>query len=136
MNRLVLPTTLAIAVAACTTGCMSGAETQAAAGNPDARFMTEAANSSSAELALSKVALDKAADPAVKQFAQMMVTDHQTQNQTLAELATQQKSSMPSRPDELHAKAAASLRATPSEKFDAEYMSTMVADHARTLSLL
>ena len=115
-------------------GCATTGEKQASQGNPDAQFLTSAAHDSTAELDVSKMAADKAADPRVKQFAQHMVQDHTTQNQQMMQLAQQKGLDLPTRPDEEHAKAAASLSKMSGPEFDRAYMSDMVADHAKLVS--
>jgi putative membrane protein len=114
-------------------GCSSGTA-QASKGDPNALFLTDTAHSSNSEIALSQVALERASNPRVREYAQMMVRDHQRGNQDLMTVAQQKGMDVPKRPDELHAKMAASMRQMSGEQFDREYMSAMVADHARLVS--
>lgn len=135
MHRSILSLLAAAAVGVAAAGCAtSTAETKAAKGSSEAAFLTLAAHGSHAELSTSQLALQKATDPAVKQYAQMMVTDHTQQNQTLMALAKSKGMSVPARPDEAHVKMAATLSKLSGKEFDAEYMSMMVADHAKLLS--
>ncbi|HYE20175.1 MAG TPA: DUF4142 domain-containing protein [Tepidisphaeraceae bacterium] len=115
-------------------GCGTAAEGRAAAGDPESLFLASTAHSSTSELTLSQMALERASDPRVRQYAQMMVTDHTKQNAELARLAQAKGMDVPARPDEAHAKTAATLRQLSGQRFDREYMSEMVADHAKLLS--
>lgn len=54
----------------------------------DQAFVTKASGSGMYEVEVSKLAIDKASDPAIKEFAQMMVTDHTKANDELKQLAT------------------------------------------------
>ena len=121
-------------MAGAATGCTTSAENRAAGGDPAAQFLTETAHDSTSELELSRIAMDKAQDPRVKQYAQMIVQDHQRANQELAQLGKAKGVNVPDRPDELHGKTATYLNQLSGPQFDQEYMSCMVADHAKILS--
>lgn len=54
----------------------------------DQTFVTKASGAGMYEVEISKLALQKASDPAIKDFAQMMVTDHTKANDELKQLAT------------------------------------------------
>jgi putative membrane protein len=112
----------------------SGAEAKAAKGDPNAMFMVEAAHGSHAEIELSQLAAQKATNPRVKEFAQMIVQDHQQGNQQLTQIGQQKGMDVPKRPDELHAKTLASMRKMNGPQFDQAYMSAMVADHEKMLA--
>lgn len=53
----------------------------------DQTFVTKASGGGMYEVEVSKLAIDKASDPAIKEFAQMMVTDHTKANDELKQLA-------------------------------------------------
>ena len=53
----------------------------------DQAFVTKASGGGMYEVALSKLALEKASAPALKDFAQMMVADHTKANEELKQLA-------------------------------------------------
>jgi putative membrane protein len=112
----------------------SKAEAKAAKGDPSAQFMAETAHDSHSEIGLSQLAMQKATDPGVKQYAQMMVQDHQQGNQQLMQLAQEKGMDVPKRPDEAHVKELAHMKGVSGPQFDQEYMSAMVADHAKLLS--
>ena len=54
----------------------------------DRTFITKASGAGMYEVEISKIAADKAQDPSVKEFAQMMVKDHTAANEELKALAT------------------------------------------------
>src|SRR5215203_3750408 len=115
-------------------GCATGAERKAAQGDPNAQFLTTTAHDSTSELQASRMALQRAENPRVREYAQMIVSDHSQGNQELAQLGQQRGMTLPMRPDEEHVKAAAHMRQLQGRQFDEEYMSMMVADHAKLLS--
>lgn len=133
MSKRVMLVTSALAGLTLVGGCTM-AESQASKGDVNAQFLTEAAQDSTSEIELSKIAVDRAQDPRVKQFAQMMVQDHDQQNQQLMQVASSKGTDAPARVDEVHGKTATHLRQLSGSQFDMAYMSCMVADHAKVLS--
>ena len=105
-----------------------------AMGDPDSMFLMSTARASAAEEQLSQMAATRAQDPSVKRFAQQVAADHRRINQELAQVAGQKGLTIEAEPDELHQKAAQHLSQLSGEQFDREYMSEMVADHAKMLS--
>lgn len=101
----------------------------------DAEFAVEAANGGMAEVALSKIAEEKATDPKVKAFAKQMVTDHTKANKELKALASAKNITLPSAPNEEKQKAAADLGGKSGSDFDKAYISQMKKDHDKTVKL-
>src|SRR5262245_36571918 len=66
-----------------------------ATGFDDAKFATDAANGGMTEVALSKLALQKATNAQVKDFAAMMVKDHSKANEELMTLAKSKNITLP-----------------------------------------
>src|SRR5206468_3580989 len=99
----------------------------ASQGNMQSHFLSSTAQDSTSEIAASQIAVNKASDPRVKQFAQQMIQDHQQLNQQLTSVAQQKGVDVPQKPDEMHVKAAAYLNQLSGRDFDREYMSMMVA---------
>lgn len=64
----------------------------------DKTFMVKAAEAGNAEVAASKVALEKSSNPDVKQFAQKMIDDHTQVGDQLKQLASSKDVSLPSDP--------------------------------------
>ncbi|HEY8894713.1 MAG TPA: DUF4142 domain-containing protein [Niastella sp.] len=112
-----------------------GAASQSA-GTLDERtrnFINEAAMGGMAEVELGKLAQDKAANPRVKNFGEMMVRDHSSANDDLKSIAQQKNAPIPadmgkhkSHYDELSKKQGAD--------FDKAYMKMMVNDHNEDIS--
>jgi len=101
----------------------------------DAEFAVEAANGGMAEVALSKIAEEKATDPKVKEFATQMITDHSKANDELKTLAASKNITLPSAPNEEKQKAAADLGGKSGSDFDKAYISQMKKDHEQTVKL-
>ena len=113
---------------------VAGDSASAALGD-DAEFAVEAANGGMAEVALSKIAEEKATDPKVKAFAKQMVTDHTKANKELKALASAKNITLPSAPNEEKQKAAADLGGKSGSDFDKAYISQMKKDHDKTVKL-
>src|SRR5262245_1721746 len=78
-----------------------GAESQGNRGQfsaHDYRFVTDAATGCMEEVDLGRLATQKAENPQVKQFGQLMVTDHQKANDELKQLVTQKGATLPTTP--------------------------------------
>lgn len=80
-----------------TSGTASTAPLQAA----DQKFLTDAAAGGMFEVEVGKLAAEKATDPGVKNFAQMLVDDHSAANDKLRQIATGHNVALPaSLPDD------------------------------------
>jgi putative membrane protein len=101
----------------------------------DAEFAVEAANGGLAEVALSKIAKDKATDPKVKEFANQMIKDHSKANDELKALAASKNITLPAAPNEEKQKAAADLGGKSGSDFDKAYIAQMKKDHDNTVKL-
>lgn len=105
-----------------------------AASDDDKKFLATAAQSDQNEIALSKLAEQKAANPAVKAFAQKMVTEHTKMTQDMKPFAESWGLNAPSGPDADHQKELDKLNGLSGADFDKEYVSEMVTDHSKALS--
>ena len=92
-------------------------------------FLTEAAQGGIAEVELGKMAVNKAASPDVKKFAQMMVDDHTKANTELKELAQKKGIQVPAETDSSHKSTMEDLRNLVGADFDKEYVEDMYDDH-------
>lgn len=101
-------------------------------------FAATAAMSDMYEINASKVALEQAESPKVREFAQMMINDHTKSSEALkaAVSASGQTMTMPAQLDAEHQARVASLRDRTGEGFDREYMSQQLAAHGKTLAML
>lgn len=102
----------------------------------DAKFATDVANGGMAEVALGKIAAEKATNPQVKDFANMMVMDHGKANEELMAIAKTKNITLPVAPDEEHQKTAADISAKAGKEFDKAYVDAMVDGHKKTVALL
>jgi putative membrane protein len=106
-----------------------------AADDDDKKFIMMAAQSDQNEIALSKLASEKATNPDVKMFAEKMVTEHTEMSATMKPYAVSWGlTSAPTGPDADHQKELDKLNGLSGKDFDKEYMSAMVSDHAKALS--
>jgi putative membrane protein len=95
----------------------------------DSRFIKDTANGGLAEVELGKLAAEKAASPQVKEFGKKMEQDHSKLNKELQQLASSKNQQIP---DKLEGKQKSTydrLAKLSGEKFDREYMKTMIDDH-------
>ncbi|MFA6087180.1 DUF4142 domain-containing protein [Mucilaginibacter sp.] len=102
----------------------------------DAKFATDVANAGMAEVALGKIAAEKATNPQVKDFGSMMVMDHSKANEELAAIAKTKNITLPVAPDEEHQKKAADISAKAGKAFDEAYVDAMVDGHKKVAAML
>lgn len=102
----------------------------------DAKFATAAANGGMAEVALGKLALTKTSNASVKEFANMMVTDHGKANTELMGIAKTKNITLPTEPDSTHIKKMDDLSKMKGSDFDKAYVDAMVDGHKKTLDLM
>ncbi|CAN5757215.1 hypothetical protein BH10ACI4_BH10ACI4_15300 [soil metagenome] len=112
------------------------ATTQAkAATDDDKKFLATAAQSDQNEIALSKLAQSKATNPAVKAFANKMVSEHTKMSASMKPFADSWALTPPAGPDEDAQKELDKLNGLSGKDFDKEYIDQMVTDHAKALTL-
>ena len=102
----------------------------------DAEFATKSAAAGMAEVELGKLALQKATNAQVKEFATMMVSDHGKANAELMTLATAKNISLPTILDEDHQKMWDELNGKTGKDFDKKYVDDMVDGHKKVLDLM
>ena len=100
----------------------------------DTKFVHEAAVGGLAEVALGKLAAQKASSPDVKQFGQRMVDDHSKANDELKTYASQKGVTLPADLDQAHKATEARLSKLSGEAFDKAYMADMVKDHDKDVA--
>ena len=101
----------------------------------DAKHMKDLAIANMAEVETGKLALEKAQDPKVKEFAQHMVDDHSKMLDEVKSLAQSKGVDLPGAPDAKHQKVMKKLQSASGADFDREYMRAMVKDHRDALKL-
>src|ERR1700761_4972689 len=115
-------------------GLMAIAPTGArAASDDDKKFLATAAQSDQNEIGLSKLAEQKASNPAVKAFARRMVAEHEKMTASMKPFAESWGVTPPSGFDDDHQKEFDKLQGMSGSDFDKEYMDQMVNDHSKAL---
>lgn len=99
----------------------------------DKKFLAMAAQSDQNEIALSKLAEQRATNPAVKAFAEKMVTEHTQMTESMKPFAESWGLTAPTGPDADHQKELDKLSGLSGKDFDKEYIDQMVTDHAKAL---
>ena len=107
-----------------------------AVNSDDAKFATAAASGGMAEVALGKLALNKTSNASIKDFAQMMITDHGKANDELMAIAKIKNITLPTEPDSAHLKKMDNLSKMNGGDFDKAYVSAMIDGHKKTLDLM
>lgn len=101
----------------------------------DAKFAVEAANGGMAEVAVAKLAQQKATNAKVKDFANMMVTDHSKANEELMALAKSKNITLPATVTPDKQKEMDDLNKKTGADFDKAYVDAMVDGHKKTVDL-
>jgi putative membrane protein len=95
----------------------------------DTEWAVEVADMGMCEVELSKLALERATIPAVKQFAQTMIDEHSKANDELKGAAAQKNISLPTTLGDKHQKKLTDLREKTGKDFDEAYTDLMVETH-------
>jgi len=112
------------------TTAQSGNEQRTRGDGTDQDFLKKAAIANLAEIELGRLATQKAQNPEVKQFAQMMVDGHTKALDELKQLAQRSAGTqLPTALDEKHQELQQRLSGLSGEEFDREYMEAMVDAH-------
>lgn len=118
-----------------TTDTMSGANKMSStpASQDAIDFAKKAAIGGMMEVQLGQLAQQKASNQRVKDFGQMMVTDHSQANDQLKNVASQTNIQLPTSLDDDHQKKVNDLSNKSGKDFDKAYMSMMVDDHKKDI---
>ena len=111
---------------------------QAARTNPnaDAQFATHVAQANMAEVALGKLAQEKAQSDDIKKFAQKMVDEHTKAEQDLEGIASKNNLTLPQDMSAQQKTQQDRLSKLSGAQFDRAYMRMMVMDHTRVSNAL
>lgn len=101
----------------------------------DQSYVTMAALSNTAEVSSSQLADSISTDPAIKAFAQKMISDHTKAQDSLQLIAGQLGLYAPDSLDAEHVQAAAMLKTMSGTAFDSAYIHAQVLDHQKTVAL-
>ena len=91
----------------------------------DRAFLIKDAQGAAFERQLAEMAVKKAADPAVKRYAEMIVRDHSEYNSTLQTVGQDHGIALPTVPDETHVARLRDFSAKSGKVFDAEFVKEM-----------
>ena len=98
-------------------------------------FVKAAALDGMSEVEAGKVALSKSQDPAIREFAQRMVTDHGRANSELESIALRKGFTHPKQLDADHKEMLESLRGKEGKAFDQAFAEHMSMDHSKAIAL-
>lgn len=122
-------------VALCSVPALAKEKTAMKAGMTDQQFVDFAAQTDMVEINLGKLAQDVAASQAVKDYGQMLVTDHSSDLQQLKTLAQQAGFTVPDAIDTANNKALIGpLHALKGAAFDRRYVPDMVEGHTKAIA--
>ena len=110
-----------------TAGTAGRADSGVSSGDRD--FVRDVATMNAAEIELAQLATARAAGQDVKQFAQMMVTDHNGASEKLKLYASQRNIEMPAQLDDKHRDLSTKLSEKQGLDFDRAYADAMVDAH-------
>jgi putative membrane protein len=123
-----------IALAACAV-CAAPAFAQASSsGNADQNFVDFAAQTDMMEAHLAQMAMDKASAQGVKDYAQMLKTDHTNDYQQLGAAATKAGLTVPKGLDAAHDRMIAPLDKLKGTAFDHKYIQMMITGHEQAIA--
>jgi len=103
----------------------------AGATGADAAFVKKAADGGMAEVALAKLAQEKASNADVKSFAATLEKDHTAANDELKEVASKKNITLPASPSKNHQALHDKLAKLSGAEFDKAYVSAMLEDHQK-----
>jgi putative membrane protein len=106
-----------------------------AAAMPDQRFIDIAAQTDMLEAHLGQMAANQASRQQVKDYAQMLVSDHTADYQQLGILAGKDGLTVPNGLDADHYKMVVPFEKLNGAAFDARYIRTMIEGHTRAIAL-
>jgi putative membrane protein len=120
-------------------GCLPALaqKAHAAKGTPmtDQQFVDMAAQTDMLEAHLGQMAEDRAASQEVKDYAQMLVTDHTANYQQLTALGAAAGFTIPKGLDAAHDKMIAPFEKLRGEAFDSRYVHEMIAGHTEAIGV-
>jgi putative membrane protein len=110
------------------------ASTSGKGGTTDQAFVTMAAETDMTEANLGQLAQERAGSQSVKDYAQMLVTDHTADYSKISDVAAKAGLTVPKGLDAQHNKMIAPLRKLKGAAFDRQYLHMMVAGHEAALA--
>lgn len=114
---------------------MTGSRMAQAGALDDGTFVEKAAQSSLLEIEASRLALNNARDPQVRQFAQRMIKDHGLASSQLTRIAEKHGLDVPRQLDSRHMEKLQELKSQSGSGFDAAYVKLMNDSHGRAVQM-
>ena len=99
-------------------------------------FVTMAASSDMFEIQSSQLALEKAQDDDLKEFAEQMIEDHTKASKQLQQIASSENLSVPADMAEMHETLLETLSSASGDAFEAAYVDAQVQAHQMALALM
>ena len=130
-----LPTPATTANTAVSDPSMTTTNNANAAAPAQGNFYIEAAQGGMAEVELGQLAAQKANDPEVKSFGQMMVADHGKANAELQTVAGRKQVTLPATLAPNHQATMTQLQGLSGADFDRAYVNAMVTAHEKDVAL-
>jgi putative membrane protein len=148
MKRIAIPAL--VLVAAMAAGCQRndrantatgggtavGTSGTADVGRADKDFLEDVAIANMAEIELGRMAVERATNPDVKKFAQMMIDDHTDAGEKLKGAVAKHGITLPTAIDDKHRDTQDKLAKKQGEEFDRDYIDAMVDSHQDVLDKL
>jgi len=103
--------------------------------NADRQFAMDVAMDGMTEVQLGRLATQRGASDAVKQFGQRMVDDHTKANNDLMQWATTSGLTLPTALDAKHQAMVTKMSGLSGAAFDKEYAKSMVRDHMKAVAM-
>jgi putative membrane protein len=111
------------------------AATQAALTSAESSFVKTAAGSGLYEVEVARLGADKATDPAIKSYAQMLVEHHSTANDQLRQLASSRNVELPTAVPADKKQSLERLEKASGADFDRQFVQTITRDHQADVAL-
>ena len=115
-------------------GTAGAAGTAGSAGGADQEFIQDQLADGDAEIALGRLVQERATNPQVKEFGQMMVRDHQQAGTELKQIASKHNITPAGKEHNEHNDMRERLTKLSGAEFDREYMEAMVDDHEKAVN--
>ena len=104
--------------------------------NGDKKFVNDVLSDGTAEVEMARLAKERAADPEVEQFAQMMIEDHTNAGKLLTQVATTYGVQVQPQSNDEHKDLMDKLSRLHGTDFDREYINAMVDNHEAAVKKL
>ncbi|MEO6546855.1 MAG: DUF4142 domain-containing protein [Ferruginibacter sp.] len=101
----------------------------------DKDFMIKAGYSNRDEIDFAQLALTNSSNDSVKNFAQMMITEHTAATASLDSIANRYVVTLPTTIDSMHAEMKNRLAGLAGFNFDTAYMNSQILDHNNAITL-